>query len=77
MSKERLIPMSRISRKEEVSEFDSVAYDKAHNDRRAFEVLSEAQMYWNNMYQFRESRDRNKRYCYGDQWKDIIKLARR
>lgn len=66
--------MSRISRKEEVSEFDSVAYDKAHNDRRAFEVLSEAQMYWNNMYQFRESRDRNKRYCYGDQWKDIIKV---
>lgn len=31
-------------------------------------------MYWNNMYRFREDRERNKRYNYGDQWKDNIKV---
>ena len=31
-------------------------------------------MYWNNMYLFRKDRERNKRYCYGDQWKDRIKV---
>ena len=31
-------------------------------------------MYWNNMYRFREERERNKRYNYGDQWKDNIKV---
>lgn len=29
-------------------------------------------MYWDNMYGFREQRERNKRYTYGDQWKDYV-----
>lgn len=29
-------------------------------------------MYWDNMFGFREQRERNKRYTYGDQWKDYI-----
>ena len=53
---------------------DTVQHSKTQGNRRAFEVLTEAQMYWNNMYRFREERDRNKRYNYGDQWKDNIKV---
>ena len=69
---ERLLPMSRIRAKNPT--LDTVAYSKAHNSGRAFEILTEAQMYWNNMYLFRKDRERNKRYCYGDQWKDRIKV---
>ena len=54
-------------------EMDTVAYNKKMNDgRRAFNVLMEAQHYWDNMSRFREDRERNKRYTYGDQWGDII-----
>ena len=51
---------------------DSIAASKAWGDRRAFSVLMEAQQYWDNMSRFRLDRERNKRYAYGDQWKDII-----
>lgn len=53
---------------------DTVKQSKTMGNRRAFEILAEAQMYWNNMYRFREDRERNKRYNYGDQWKDNIKV---
>ena len=72
MTEERLIPMSRIRGKH--SSLDTVQQSKEHGNRRAFDVLAEAQMYWNNMYRFREDRERNKRYTYGDQWKDNIKV---
>ena len=72
MTEERLIPMSRIRGKH--SSLDTVQQSKEHGNRRAFDVLAEAQMYWNNMYRFREDRERNKRYNYGDQWKDNIKV---
>lgn len=64
--------MSRIRGKH--SSLDTVQQSKEHGNRRAFDVLAEAQMYWNNMYRFREDRERNKRYTYGDQWKDNIKV---
>ncbi|MCQ2219992.1 MAG: hypothetical protein MJZ12_01290 [Prevotella sp.] len=67
---ERLIPMSRIGGK--ALEMDTVAYQKKHCESRAFEVLFEAQNYWMNMARFRRERERNKRYVYGDQWKDKI-----
>ena len=62
--------MSRIGGK--ALEMDTVAYQKKHCGRRAFEVLFEAQNYWVNMARFRRERERNKRYVYGDQWKDKI-----
>ena len=64
--------MSRIRGKH--ASLDTVQQSKEHGNRRAFDVLAEAQMYWNNMYRFREDRERNKRYNYGDQWKDNIKV---
>ena len=64
--------MSRI--RGDVASLDTVQHSKTLGHRRAFDVLAEAQMYWNNMYRFREDRERNKRYNYGDQWKDNIKV---
>ena len=53
-------------------EMDTVAESKRFGDRRAFDVLMEAQHYWDNMSRFRIERERNKRYNYGDQWMDMI-----
>lgn len=66
--------MSRVKPRRAVSqEMDSVAYDRRMNgDRRAFDILMEAQFYWSQMDQYRRDRDRNKRYCYGRQWDDLI-----
>nr|DAE73944.1 MAG TPA: portal protein [Caudoviricetes sp.] len=71
--REKLIPMSRITSKAKDEEMDTVAF-RANNfeRRRAFDVLMEAQHYWNEMDQFRKDRQRNKRYTYGDQWDDKI-----
>lgn len=71
--KEKLIPISRITPNTKNEEMDTVAF-RANNfeRRRAFDVLMEAQHYWNEMDQFRKDRQRNKRYTYGDQWDDKI-----
>lgn len=68
--KERIRAMSRV--RPEKLEMDSVKEAKKFGDRRAFDVLLEAQEHWNNMSRFRRDRERNKRYTYGDQWGDII-----
>lgn len=67
---ERLIPLSRVRPKK--VKMDTVAESKQWGDRRAFDILMEAQRYWDNMYRFRRDRERNKRYTYGDQWKDEV-----
>lgn len=74
MAKDKLHRMSRVRPREIEDEMDTVATSKRRGDRRAFDVLMEAQHHWNNMDQFRRDRQRNKRYCYGDQWKDIIEV---
>jgi hypothetical protein len=53
-------------------DMDSVAYAKVNAPARALDVLMEAQTYWDNMSRYREERERNKRYTYGDQWGDLI-----
>ena len=69
MAEERLIPLSRIRPEQEM---DSVVASKQFGNRRAFSILMEAQQYWSNMSRFRRDRERNKRYAYGEQWKDIV-----
>ena len=71
MTPEILIPLSKVLPEPEM---DSVVASKQKSDRRAFDVLLEAQQFWNNMNRFRLDRERNKRYTYGDQWKDIISV---
>ena len=65
--------MSRIAPKRDTEEIDTVAMSsRQFGDRRAFDVLMEAQHYWNQMEDFRMDRERNKRYTYGFQWDDKI-----
>ena len=69
----RLLSMSRVAPKHCEEEMDSVkAASRQFGDRRAFDVLMEAQHYWNQMEDFRKDRERNKRYTYGFQWDDKI-----
>ena len=71
--KGKLLPMSRIApKRNELSEIDTVASAKRYGDRRAFDILMEAQYYWNQLEDFRKDRERNKRYTYGFQWDDMI-----
>lgn len=65
--------MSHITPKRDNTEIDTVVFSEKHfGDRRAFDVLMEAQHYWNQMDDFRHDRERNKRYTYGFQWDDVI-----
>ena len=75
MAKDKLYRMSRV-RPQSTDGMDTVEFSKRDGRRRAFDVLMEAQHYWNCMDQFRRDRERNKRYCYGDQWKDTINVDR-
>lgn len=69
----RLFPMSRIApRCTDSEQIDTVLSSMQFNDRRGFDVLMEAQHYWNQMEDFRRERERNKRYTYGKQWDDVI-----
>ena len=66
---ERLIPLSRVRPNKKM---DSVVQSKKLGEQRAFDILMEAQRHWDNMLRFRLDRERNKRYAYGDQWKDYV-----
>ena len=72
-SERKLLPMSRIAPgRNDASEIDPVVSAKRYGDRRAFDILMEAQYYWSQMDDFRKDRERNKRYTYGFQWDDMI-----
>lgn len=64
--------MRKVAPREE-DVIDSVAQMREQlGERRAFEVLMEAQYYWNQMEDFRRDRERNKRYTYGKQWDEKV-----
>jgi hypothetical protein len=67
---EILLSLSRVKPADD--EMDSVRESHKYERRRAFDVLMEAQAHWSNMDRFRRTRERNKRYTYGDQWSDQI-----
>lgn len=64
--------LSRIKPNRDNTDMDSVLSEKKFDNRRAFHILMEAQHYWNMMENFRQERQRNKRYTYGKQWDDTI-----
>lgn len=71
-TEERILRKSKVSPKKEES-LDSIVAAKAKSgNRRAFDVLMEAQSYWNMMDSFRQDRERNKKYAYGKQWDDKV-----
>lgn len=73
MTKEKILRKSKVKPKD-TEDIDSVFHQKKWGDRRAFDILMQAQHYWSNMGEFRKERKRNLRYTYGDQWKDYIEV---
>lgn len=69
MAKKKLHKASRVMPK---NEMDSVAHSKGLGRTRAYDVLWQAQQYWQAMETFRQDRERNKNYTYGRQWDDLI-----
>lgn len=72
MKATKLIPLSRIAAKGTDTPLDSVRAYGTDTRLRGMTVLMEAQNHYNNLSRFRRDRERCKRYCYGDQWKDIV-----
>ena len=70
----KLIPLSRLtSKKQKFADIDTVRNAASADSRtRGMAVLAEAQRFYDNMEKFRHDRERNKRYCYGEQWKDLV-----
>lgn len=69
----KLHSLKRIKPKRCEEEIDSVVrHELLGGERRAFDLLMEAQHYWNHMSDFRRDRERNSRYTYGKQWDDLI-----
>ncbi len=70
MAKKKLHRVSKVLPK---GKYDSVAEQKARRgEKKAFDVLMEAQHYWMLMDKFRRDRERNKKYTYGRQWDDVV-----
>lgn len=72
MAKRKLISLSRVTPSD--NGIDSIKEQQSLGDSRALTVLMEAQRAWDNMAKFREERERNKRYTYGEQWDDVISV---
>lgn len=68
--------LHRLSRVRPTGGLDSVAHSRMTRAerRRAWNVLRQAEQHWLNMTRFRMERERNKKYTYGDQWKDIVEV---
>ena len=62
--------MSEVSARRK--KIDSIAETRELGYRREFDLLMQAQAYWDNMHQFRKDRERCKNYTYGKQWDDVI-----
>lgn len=72
MKEQRLHRVSKVMPNNDTG-IDSVAVAKRHQGKgRAFEVLWQAQQCWLAMDQFRQDRERNKKYTYGKQWDDYV-----
>ena len=71
MAKRKLIP------KNVQPETDTVAYDRRSSREKGknYDVLLMAQKAWDCMKKFREERSRNKKYCFGDQWSDMVEYC--
>ena len=65
--------------KQPLPPIDSVAYDKREYapQGRQIDIIFRASRAWDCLYKFRQERERNKRYMYGDQWGDKVEYCGR
>lgn len=72
MAEKRLHRVSRVMSRT-TGDLDTVALaKKVFGKERAYEVIWQAQQCWAGMEQFRQDRERNKKYTYGKQWDDYV-----
>lgn len=74
MAKRRLIPKSRITDNDDL---DSLKREGTRELGSNFDILLQAQHCWDGLGAYREERERNKRYTYGDQWSDLVEYEGR
>lgn len=66
-----IIPLSHIT--DSQPGMDSVReLNKQSEPRYAKSILDQAHKCWDDLYNFRKYRERNKQYCFGNQWGDTI-----
>lgn len=65
LNKQRVLPRGGKLEKRQIALFKE-------SDRLGWEILTQAERNWLSMDEFRRDRERNKRYCYGDQWQDKV-----
>lgn len=75
MARYKLHRLSEVSAKRK--KIDSIAETRDFGYRKEFDLLMQAQAYWDNMHQFRKDRERSKNYTYGKQWNDIITVDKK
>lgn len=73
MKEKKITPLSRISGKKSDG-LDTVKLAKSMGSRVEMRLLMDAERHWSAMAKFREDRERNKKYTYGDQWSDKIEV---
>lgn len=68
-----VVPMSSLGIVSSDREgMDSVKHQHRMHDRNSLNILFQAMQYHSSLSKFRQDRERNKKYCYGDQWQDRI-----
>lgn len=67
-------PEHPIKRKSSPSDIDSVKvrHSKLRSKDKDVVLLERCERVWNNLDEFRQQRARGIRFCYGDQWADMI-----
>lgn len=75
MTKKNRLPTLSSVKAKPVKAFDSVQQRSTRqSDHTDIELRNRCWTAWNSLERIRTTRERVKRYCYGDQWGDIIKV---
>lgn len=75
MAKKNKLPTLSSVKAKPVKAFDSVQQRSVRqSDNADIELRDRCWTAWNSLEQIRTTRERVKRYCYGDQWGDVVKV---
>lgn len=75
MAKKNRLPTLSSVKAKPVKAFDSVQQRSTRqSDNTDIELRNRCWTAWNSLEHIRATRERVKRYCYGDQWGDVVKV---
>lgn len=75
MAKKNKLPTLSSVKAKPVKAFDSVQQRSVRqSDNADIELRDRCWTAWNSLERIRTTRERVKRYCYGDQWGDVVKV---